>query len=120
MAAVQETRNDPVPLHLRNAVTGLMRGMGYGRGYRYSHDFAEDDPERWTQQYLPDNVAGRRFYAPGDQGFEASEIAARVERIRRLREGGVDHLNPLETSTRGVQPSVTRASPQDEAAADKR
>jgi putative ATPase len=84
MEAVRETRNDPVPLHLRNAVTGLMRGMGYGRGYRYSHDFAQDDPERWTQQYLPDNLAGRRFYQPGDQGFEASEIAPRVERIRSL------------------------------------
>src|SRR5919199_810305 len=41
--AVQSTRNDPVPLHLRNAATGLMRGLGYGRNYRYSHDFAEDD-----------------------------------------------------------------------------
>src|SRR5207302_3928560 len=49
MQAVQETRNDPVPLHLRNAVTGLMRGLGYGKDYRYSHDFADDDPARWTQ-----------------------------------------------------------------------
>jgi putative ATPase len=86
MEAVRDTRNDPVPLHLRNAVTGLMRGMGYGRDYRYSHDFAEDDPRRWTQTYLPDNLGGRRFYSPGDQGFEASEIAPRVERIRELGE----------------------------------
>jgi putative ATPase len=85
MEAVRETRNDPVPLHLRNAATGLMRGMGYGREYRYSHDLAEDDPERWSQRYLPDNVAGRRFYAPGTQGFEASEIAHRLARIRALR-----------------------------------
>jgi putative ATPase len=84
MEAVRETRNDPVPLHLRNAVTGLMRGMGYGRDYRYSHDFGEDDPQRWTQTYLPDNVAGRRFYQPGSQGFEADDIAPRVERIRSL------------------------------------
>jgi putative ATPase len=84
MEAVLETRNDPVPLHLRNAVTGLMRGMGYGRGYRYSHDFAEDDAERWTQRYLPDNVAGRRFYEPGTQGFEAGELAQRLARIRAL------------------------------------
>jgi putative ATPase len=82
MEAVRETRNDPVPLHLRNAVTGLMRGMGYGRDYRYSHDLAEDDPERWSQRYLPDNVAGRRFYEPGTQGFEAAEIAERLARIR--------------------------------------
>jgi putative ATPase len=84
MDAVRDTRNDPVPLHLRNAVTGLMRGMGYGRDYRYSHDFAEDDPRRWTQAYLPDNLAGRRFYTPGAQGFEATDIAPRVEQIRTL------------------------------------
>jgi putative ATPase len=86
MEAVRDTRNDPVPLHLRNAVTGLMRGMGYGRDYRYSHDFAADDPRRWTQTYLPDNLSGRRFYSPGDQGYESSEITPRVERIRALGE----------------------------------
>jgi putative ATPase len=90
MDAVRETRNDPVPLHLRNAVTGLMRGMGYGRDYRYSHDFAEDDPRRWSQAYLPDNVAGRRFYEPGTQGFEASDIAPRVATIRELGNAGSD------------------------------
>jgi putative ATPase len=86
MEAVRDTRNDPVPLHLRNAVTGLMRGMGYGRDYRYSHDFAKDDPLRWTQRYLPDNLSSRQFYVPGDQGFERGDIAARLERIRALRE----------------------------------
>jgi putative ATPase len=84
MEAVRETRNDPVPLHLRNAVTGLMRGMGYGRDYRYSHDFSADDRQRWTQTYLPENVGGRQFYSPGDQGFEADDIAPRVARIREL------------------------------------
>jgi putative ATPase len=86
MEAVRDTRNDPVPLHLRNAVTGLMRGMGYGRDYHYSHDFAADDPRRWSQTYLPDNLSGRRFYSPGDQGFEAAEIGPRVQRIRTLGE----------------------------------
>jgi putative ATPase len=86
MEAVRDTRNDPVPLHLRNAVTGLMRGMGYGREYRYSHDFPGDDPRRWSQTYLPENLIGRQFYSPGDQGFEAEDIAPRVERIRELRE----------------------------------
>ncbi len=80
-----DTRNEPVPLHLRNAVTGLMRGLGYGRDYRYSHSFAADDPERWRQQYLPENVQTRTFYAPGDQGFEGAEIRARLERIAALR-----------------------------------
>jgi putative ATPase len=86
MQAVNDTRNDPVPLHLRNAVTGLMRGLGYGRGYRYSHDFAAEDPERWKQRYLPPNVADRRFYEPGDQGFEGAEIARRLARIEELRQ----------------------------------
>lgn len=77
--AVRDTRNDPVPLHLRNAVTGLMRGLGYGRDYKYSHDYADDDPERWSQQYLPDNLAGRTFYEPGTQGFEATEVARHLK-----------------------------------------
>jgi putative ATPase len=85
MEAVRESRNDPVPMHLRNAVTGLMRGMGYGRDYRYSHDFAPDDPKRWTQRYLPENLAGRRFYEPGDQGFEADAVARRLAQIEALR-----------------------------------
>jgi len=84
--AVNETRNDPVPLHLRNAVTGLMRGLGYGRDYRYSHDYAEDDQKRWAQQYLPDNLRNRRFYEPGNQGFEGRDIAPRLDRIEELKE----------------------------------
>src|SRR5206468_2482101 len=90
LEAVQSTRNDPVPLHLRNAVTGLMRGLGYGRDYRYSHDFAEDDPARWAQRYLPDNLDQRRFYEPGTQGFEAQEIAPRIARIRTLGDHSAD------------------------------
>jgi putative ATPase len=66
-AAARETRNAPVPLHLRNAPTGLMRSLGYGQGYRYAHDF---EGHRVEQQHLPDQAAGRRFYEPSDQGFE--------------------------------------------------
>jgi putative ATPase len=62
--AVRETGNLPVPLHLRNAVTGLMRSMGYGRGYRYAHDYEEGKVD---QQHLPDNLEGRRFYDPTDR-----------------------------------------------------
>src|SRR5207245_5181892 len=75
MDAVRETRNDPVPLHLRNAVTGLMRGLGYGRDYHYSHDYAEDDRERWAQGYLPEDLRGRRVYEAGNRGFEGEELA---------------------------------------------
>lgn len=84
MDAVRQTRNDPVPLHLRNAATGLMRGLGYGKDYRYSHDYSEEDRERWSQQYLPENLRDRRFYEPGSQGFEGDEIAERIARIRAL------------------------------------
>lgn len=98
MEAVRDTRNDPVPLHLRNAVTGLMRGMGYGRDYRYSHDYAKDDPARWSQRYLPDNVAERAFYQPSDQGFEASDIAPRVQQILALGRSGSDGPDAGSTS----------------------
>jgi putative ATPase len=62
--AVRETGNLPVPLHLRNAVTGLMRRMGYGRGYRYAHDY---EGGRVEQQHLPDELKDRRFYEPTER-----------------------------------------------------
>lgn len=66
-AVVQETLSQPVPLHLRNAVTGVDRALGAGKDYQYSHDF---DDHYVEQQYLPDNLAGSRYYQPGDQGAE--------------------------------------------------
>jgi putative ATPase len=64
---VRRTRNEPVPLHLRNPVTPLMRGLGYGKGYKYAHDY----PEHFVkQQNLPDALRGKRYYIPGDQGWE--------------------------------------------------
>lgn len=77
---VTETRNDPVPIHLRNAPTGLMKGLGYGKGYRYAHDF---EGGVIGQQNLPERLAGRRYYAPTDRGFER-ELAARIEKIRAV------------------------------------
>ena len=73
---VQKTRNDPVPLHLRNAVTGLMREMGYGRDYRYAHDY---EGGFTPMQNLPESLKGRRYYSPSDEGYEA-EIAERLRR----------------------------------------
>ena len=73
---VRSHPQDPVPLHLRNAVTGLMRGMGYGAGYKYSHDY---EGHFEAQEYLPPNLSGRRYYEPSDQGSEA----AIAERLRR-------------------------------------
>jgi len=80
MADIEGTRADPVPLHLRNAVTGLMRGLGYGKGYRYAHDAAEHfDPE---ETFLPAALTGRHYYEPTDLGAEAA-LKARVEQLRR-------------------------------------
>ena len=77
---VDQTRNDPVPLHLRNAPTRLMRELGYGRDYKYAHDY---EGGMVAQQNLPDNLAGRTYYEPTDRGFER-ELSARLERIREL------------------------------------
>jgi putative ATPase len=75
---VERTRNDPVPLHLRNAVTGLMRGLGYGRGYEYAHDVESGVS---AQEHLPENLRGRVYYVPTGRGFEA-RLAERQQRIR--------------------------------------
>jgi len=82
--AAADTPAAPVPLHLRNAPTALMRDIGYGQGYRYDHDQPEGIAD---QSYLPPELGGRRFYAPTDRGAEAS-IAERMERIRRARDRG--------------------------------
>ena len=80
-AASEDVRRQPeapVPLHLRNAVTGMMRQMGYGKGYRYAHD----DPEGVvTQAYLPDGLQGRRYYLPLQHGREA-QLSERWQALR--------------------------------------
>jgi putative ATPase len=85
-ADVTETRNDPVPLHLRNAPTGLMKGLGYGKGYQYAHDAADAVV---AQEHLPANLRGRRYYEPTERGVEArisQRLAERRERIAALRD----------------------------------
>ncbi|MGE3797647.1 MAG: replication-associated recombination protein A [Thermomicrobiales bacterium] len=77
---VANTRNDPVPVHLRNAPTRMMKDLGFGRGYRYAHDF---DEGIIGQQNLPSNLEGRRYYQPTDRGFEG-ELRKRMERIRAI------------------------------------
>ena len=76
---IEKTRNDPVPLHLRNPVTSLMKGFGYGKGYKYAHDdyrqlptpYKNLPPPMQLQDYLPENLVGRRYYEPTNQGREA-------------------------------------------------
>jgi putative ATPase len=77
---VQKTRNEPVPLQIRNAPTQLMKDLDYGKDYKYAHDYYKDvqieDPERppaiQLQEYLPEGLKGKRYYEPGQQGKEAS------------------------------------------------
>ncbi|MGA2285460.1 MAG: replication-associated recombination protein A, partial [Dehalococcoidia bacterium] len=83
VADARETRNDPVPLHLRNAVTGLMRELGYGRDYKYAHSF---QGHRVEQEHLPERLRGRRYYQPGELGWER-----RIwEQYQRLRKAATD------------------------------
>lgn len=70
----ERTTNEPVPLHLRNAVTGLMRDLDYGKGYEYAHDH---EGGFTPTQNLPDNLKGRRYYRPSEQGFEI-EVSERL------------------------------------------
>jgi putative ATPase len=72
---VERTRTDPVPLHLRNPETRLMRELGYGKGYKYAHNFPGHFVE---QQNLPDALQRKRYYSPSDQGFE-KEIERRLK-----------------------------------------
>ena len=69
----------PVPMHLRNAVTGLMKREGYGKDYQYAHN---DKQQRAKQTHLPEKIIGRRFYEPKEIGYE-----------KQLKDK-LDHLNP--------------------------
>ena len=72
---VKQGSSESVPLHLRNPVTPLMKDIGYGKGYKYAHDF----PGHFVkQQNLPDSLKGKRFYTPSDQGYE-KQILARLK-----------------------------------------
>ncbi len=64
---IKKTGYLPVPFHIRNAPTGLMKDMGYGKGYKYSHDFKK---AYVPQDYLPDDISNKRFYSPTDRGYE--------------------------------------------------
>jgi len=108
----------PVPNHLKTAGDRRLKAHGIGVGYRYPHDFEGDDVE---QQYLPDALAGRRYYEPGDQGHEvviaqriADRQAARAERPRRKSRNDLptasmsDAMRPSETNRRALAETQKR------------
>jgi len=83
---VQEQGSLPVPLHLRTAAVPAMKHYGMGVGYRYPHDYEGSDVD---QQYLPDELAAKRYYLPTDQGYEAT-IGERMERRASARQAARD------------------------------
>jgi len=78
---VESTAAEPVPLHLRNAPTGLMKGLGYGKGYQYAHDVEQKIAD---MQCLPDNLRDRVYYRPTNEGVE-KRIRERMEEIKRIK-----------------------------------
>ncbi len=91
---VQQTRNDPVPLWIRNAPTQLMKDLDYGKDYKYAHEYYKEmqieDPERppaiKLQEYLPESLKGKHYYEPGHQGKEAS-----IKKWLEKRRGNTDN-----------------------------
>jgi len=83
-AAVAKHGTLEVPLHIRNAPTGLMRDLGYGKGYRYDHD--EEQAHAAGQRYLPDKLLGEEFYHPVARGLEI-QIAEKLAELRRRSKG---------------------------------
>ncbi len=83
-ADVERTAAEPVPLHLRNAPTGLMKNLGYGKGYQYAHDL---DSKVADMQCLPDNLKDRTYYHPTNEGVE-KRIRERIEEVRKKRGSG--------------------------------
>jgi putative ATPase len=81
---VEATAAESVPLHLRNAPTGLMKGLGYGQGYQYAHDL---EGKIADMQCLPDNLRDRTYYHPTNEGVE-NRIRERMEEIKRRRSRG--------------------------------
>jgi putative ATPase len=80
---VENTTAEPVPLHLRNAPTGLMKSLGYGEGYKYAHD---EQGKVADMQSLPHNLRNRVYYRPTTEGVER-EFRKKLEEIRKKRSG---------------------------------
>ncbi len=87
---VERTRADPVPLHLRNAPTPLMRRIGYGKGYKYADDYEEAQVE---QQNLPDAIKDRTYYHPTDRGYEKT-VKERLDAFEQAKKRTAKKANP--------------------------
>jgi putative ATPase len=83
-AAAREHPAEPVPLHIRNAPTGLMKELGYGKGYRYDH---AEEGHAAGQEYLPDALKGAAWYEPTGYGFEKT-VGERLEWWKKMKREG--------------------------------
>ncbi len=99
---VEQTAAEPVPLHLRNAPTSLMKGLGYGKDYQYAHDTANKVAD---MQCLPDSLRNRVYYRPTNEGVE-KRIRERLEEIKRLKQP-VSNRTPKSTANRTKRESET-------------
>ena len=86
VGAIREGHVDPVPLPIRNAPTGLMANLGYGKGYRHAHDYEDAVTD---MDCLPERLRGRRFYRPGEAGYEKTIRRLMEYRAELRRQGGV-------------------------------
>lgn len=108
---VAETRNDPVPLHLRNAPTSMMKGMGFAKGYQYAHDAPDAQVD---QLHFPENLRGRRYYHPSDRGFEV-RVAERLAWRESLRSVQADESSAPPPRPRTTKTVATVVDPQADA-----
>lgn len=90
LADVERTAAESVPLHLRNAPTRLMKGLGYSKGYQYAHDLEDKVAD---MECLPDNLRGRIYYQPTNEGIE-KRIRERLEEIKRRRSQAANSQSP--------------------------
>jgi putative ATPase len=91
---IERTAAEPVPLHLRNAPTGLMKGLGYGKNYQYAHDL---EGKVANMQCLPENLKDRTYYHPSGEGIE-KRIHDRMQEIKRLRQQAIEARRSAEIS----------------------
>src|SRR6267154_1072055 len=102
---VEQTAAEPVPLHLRNAPTSLMKGLGYGKDYQYAHDATNKIAD---MQCLPDSLRDRVYYRPTNEGVE-KRIRERLEEIKRLKQPTLDR-----PSNRAPSPTKSRTKRESE------
>jgi putative ATPase len=95
---VESTAAEPVPLHLRNAPTGLLKGLGYGQGYKYAHDLEDKVADMLC---LPENLKNRVYYHPTSEGVE-KRIGERLRELKRRRSQAGKGFPPVTKTESGT------------------